>query len=130
MNFVAIKMLTDDRAKYLGMVFHRAIDRVLATLASLGAGALVLIVAGLGVFVAFKLWRRRRFFKELRMARVSAEELRRLMDKGTESAVLDVRTPVGCARDPRRPGARRRQPRRSAQRAAARSGNHPLLYMT
>ena len=44
MNLVAIKILTGDRAKYLGMVFHRAIDRVLATLASLGAGALVLIV--------------------------------------------------------------------------------------
>ena len=52
MNFVAIKMLPDDRAKYLGRVFHRAIDRVLATLAALGAGALALIVAGLGVFVA------------------------------------------------------------------------------
>ena len=37
MNLVAIKILTGDRAKYLGMVFHRAIDRVLATLASLGA---------------------------------------------------------------------------------------------
>ena len=62
MNLVAIKILTGDRAKYLGMVFHRAIDRVLATLASLGAGALVL----------------RRFFKEFRLARVSVEELRRL----------------------------------------------------
>jgi ABC-type spermidine/putrescine transport system permease subunit II len=65
-------MLTGDRAKYLGMVFHRTIDRVLATLASLCAGALVLIVTGLGVFVAFKLWRRRRFFKELGRARISS----------------------------------------------------------
>jgi len=65
-------MLTGDRAKYLGMVFHRAIDRVLVTLASLCAGALVLIVTGLGVFVAFKLWRRSRFFKELGRARISS----------------------------------------------------------
>ncbi len=46
----------------------------------LAPGALILIVAGLGVFVAFKLWRRRRFFKELGRARISVEELRRLMD--------------------------------------------------
>jgi hypothetical protein len=65
-------MLTGDRAKYLGMVFHRAIDRVLVTLASLCAGALVLIVSGLGVFVAFKLWRRRHFLKELGRARISS----------------------------------------------------------
>ena len=65
-------MLTGDRAKYLGMVFHRAIDRVLVTLASLCAGALVLIVTGLGVFVAFKLRRRRRFLKELGRARISS----------------------------------------------------------
>jgi len=54
------------------MVFHRAIDRVLATLASLCGGALVLIVSGFGVFVAFKFWRRRRFFKELGRARISS----------------------------------------------------------
>jgi membrane protein DedA with SNARE-associated domain len=85
-----------------GMVFHRAIDRVLATLASFGAGALVLLAAGLVVFVAGKLWQRRRFFKVLRMARISVEELRRLMDDGRSPLVLDVRTTVGRARDPRR----------------------------
>jgi membrane protein DedA with SNARE-associated domain len=37
-----------------GMLFHRAIDRVVAALASSGGWALVLLVAGLVVFVAFK----------------------------------------------------------------------------
>jgi len=85
-----------------GMVFHRAIDRVLAALASFGGGALVLLAAGLVVFVAFKLWQRRRFFKVLRMARISVEELRRLMDEGKSPLVFDVRTSTGRARDPRR----------------------------
>src|SRR3954447_7401445 len=53
-----------------GMVFHRAVDRVIAALASLGSGALVLLGAGLAVFVALKWWQRRRFYRMLRMARI------------------------------------------------------------
>ena len=92
-----------------GMLFHRAIDPVLAALASSGGWALVLLVAGLAVFVAFKWWQRRRFYKFLRMARISVEELRRLMDDGKNPIVLDVRTrrSSSTARDPtrlRRPG--------------------------
>jgi membrane protein DedA with SNARE-associated domain len=85
-----------------GMLFHRAIDRVLAALASFGGWALVLLVAGLVVFVAFKWWQRRQFYKFLRMARISVEELRRLMDEGKSPVVLDVRTRAGRLRDPRR----------------------------
>jgi len=84
------------------MLFHRAIDRVLAALASFGGWALVLLVAGLVVFVAFKWWQRRRFYKFLRMARISVEELFRLMDDGKNPIVLDVRTRAGHIRDPRR----------------------------
>ena len=85
-----------------GMVFHRAIDRALAFLASIGGAAFVLLGAGLIVFIAFKWWQRRRFYKVLRMARISVEELRRLMDEGQSPIVLDVRTVKGRALDPRR----------------------------
>jgi membrane protein DedA with SNARE-associated domain len=89
-----------------GMAFHRAIDRVLAALASFGSGALVLVGAGLALFIAFKWWQRRRFYKVLRMARISVEDLRRLMDEGENPIVLDVRTDRGRSLDPRRiPGA-------------------------
>ena len=56
--------------------------------------------------MAAKWWQRRRFYKVLRMARISVEELRELIQKGERPVVLDVRTPGGFARDPRRlPGA-------------------------
>ena len=43
----------------------------------------------------------------LRMARISPEELRRLMDQGRDPIVLDVRTGAARLADPRRiPGAR------------------------
>ena len=89
-----------------GMAFHRAIDRALSLLASLGSGAFGVLAAGLVVFVAFKWWQRRRFYKVLRMARISVAELRRLIDDGEKPLVVDVRTAGARARDPRRiPGA-------------------------
>jgi membrane protein DedA with SNARE-associated domain len=90
-----------------GALFHEAIDRFLSLLASLGSGALVLLGGGLAVFVALKWWQRQRFYKVLRMARITAEDLRRLIDEGKSPIVVDVRTAGARARDPRRiPGAR------------------------
>ena len=85
-----------------GMVFHRAIDRALAFLASIGSTAFALLGAGLILFIAFKWWERRRFYKLLRMARISVEDLRRMMDEGQSPLVLDVRTVKGRSVDPRR----------------------------
>jgi membrane protein DedA with SNARE-associated domain len=90
----------------LGMLFHRAIDRALEKLASVGAFSLVLLAAALAVFIAVKSWRRRRFFEALRAARISAGDLRRLMDDGKSPIVLDVRSSSALKADPRRvPGA-------------------------
>lgn len=83
-----------------GMVFHGAIDRFLAALASFGGGAITLLGLGLAAFVAFKGWQRWRFLKALRMARISVDELRQAMDEGGSPLVLDVRTAAGRSGDP------------------------------
>ena len=83
-----------------GVVFHRAIDRVILALAAIGSRALVLLGLVLATFIALKWWQRRRFYKVLRMSRISVEELRRFMDEGRSPLVLDVRTATGRARDP------------------------------
>ena len=90
----------------VGMIFHRAIDRALELLASLGSGALVVLGAALAVFIAYKWWQRRRFYKLLRMARITAEDLCTLIDTGKSPIVVDVRTAAARLADPRRiPGA-------------------------
>jgi membrane protein DedA with SNARE-associated domain len=90
----------------VGMAFHRAIDRILDYLASIGSGALVLLGTALLMYIAVKWWQRRRFYRALRMARISVDELRELMDEGKSPVVLDVRGGSALARDPRRiPGA-------------------------
>jgi membrane protein DedA with SNARE-associated domain len=89
-----------------GMIFHGAIDRVLELLEDLGIWALGAIGGALGLFIALKGWQRRRFFRLLRMARLSPREVRRLIDEGQRPLILDVRTEAGRKLDPRRiPGA-------------------------
>jgi membrane protein DedA with SNARE-associated domain len=85
-----------------GMILHKAIDRALAYLASFGSAAFALLGLALVAFVAVKWWQRRRFYKVLRMARISVDDLRRLMDEGRSPVVLDVRTVRGRSLDPRR----------------------------
>lgn len=77
----------------LGAVFHRAVDRVLLQLEQLGQYAIPVLLALIAAFVAWKWLRRRHFLQQLRMARVSVDELHRLMEGDTPPLVLDVRSP-------------------------------------
>jgi membrane protein DedA with SNARE-associated domain/rhodanese-related sulfurtransferase len=76
----------------LGMLFHAQIERLVDRLQDLGAVALEAVCALLAVYVAFKWWERRRFYKMLRMARITAAELRHLMDSGKRPVIIDVRS--------------------------------------
>src|SRR6266513_1594828 len=76
----------------LGMLFHAQIERLVERLQGLGAVALEALGALLAVYVAFKWWERRRFYRMLRMARITVEELRHLMDSGKHPVIIDVRS--------------------------------------
>jgi membrane protein DedA with SNARE-associated domain/rhodanese-related sulfurtransferase len=89
-----------------GLIFYRQVDRVLAALAGLGGWAPVVGVILLTAFVGWKWLQRRRFYRTLRMARISVDELKRLIDVGASPVVFDVRTATARERDPQRiPGA-------------------------
>ena len=93
-------------ALLLGLAFHRAVDRVLDALASYGSGAFAILVGGLVLFVAWKWWQRHRFFRLLRMARITPEDLHDLIAKGQAPLIVDVRSPAARQADPRKiPGA-------------------------
>lgn len=89
-----------------GMAFHGTVDRVLAQLDSLGSWGLAVLVGALFVYVLGRWVRLKRFQRVLRIARISVEELWRLMNDGHHPIVLDVRTSFAHAVDPRTiPGA-------------------------
>jgi membrane protein DedA with SNARE-associated domain len=85
-----------------GVIFHTAIDSVLNTLASIGGWGLVIVGAALAIAVAYKWWQRYAFYKFLRMARITVDDLSRLMQEGKNPIVLDVRSATGRASNPRR----------------------------
>src|SRR5206468_2586452 len=74
----------------IGALFHRSIDRVLDVLSTMGLAALVFIAVLFGLFMALKYWERRRFYETLRMARITVDELRELINLGHEPVILDA----------------------------------------
>jgi membrane protein DedA with SNARE-associated domain/rhodanese-related sulfurtransferase len=85
-------LLWAGSAVSLGALFHGAVGRVLAFLHRLGIWAVVIALGGMALLVAMKWWERRRFYKLLRLARISVEELRRLIEGGQAPSIVDVRT--------------------------------------
>jgi membrane protein DedA with SNARE-associated domain/rhodanese-related sulfurtransferase len=77
-----------------GMLLHAEIGDLLLRLEEYGALAIEAVGVLLAAYIAFKWWERRRFYKMLRIARVSVNELRDLMDSGKDPIVVDVRSPV------------------------------------
>lgn len=90
----------------LGALLRTQIDRLLPLVEHYGAITLVIVVALVLLYVAFKWWERRRFYQTLRMARMSVEELYQRMNSGAAPLIVDVRSPSARKVGPKRiPGA-------------------------
>ena len=85
-----------------GRAFHRAIDRVLLALENLGWWAVVVVASVLMLIIVIKWAQRREFYKELRMARVSIDELRDMIERGDAPLIIDARSSSAREHDPRR----------------------------
>src|ERR1700674_163087 len=89
-----------------GILLGPHVERLLRRLDEIGSIAVVITIALLAAYIAFKWWERRRFFKMLRMARISVDALYRLIDAGAKPVIVDVRSQTARALEPRRiPGA-------------------------
>ena len=90
----------------IGVLFSQQIQLALDLLASMGLAAFaVLIVICVG-YLALRYWRRHVFLREVKMSRISVDELRELIQNGRDPVVIDVRSVVGRSIDLRRiPGA-------------------------
>jgi membrane protein DedA with SNARE-associated domain/rhodanese-related sulfurtransferase len=84
-------LLWSSLAVILGVAFRTAIDDVLTVLTDLGKWGLLLIVVALACYVFAKWWQRWRFMQQLRMDRISVDELRALIAEGRAPVILDVR---------------------------------------
>lgn len=76
----------------LGAIFHSALNDVIAQLEAYGSAGLIVVLALVAIFVAWKVWKRQAFLRAIRMARISAHDLHALFERGEAPLVLDVRT--------------------------------------
>lgn len=104
-RFVALStvaaMLWVGAGLLAGMLFKTQIELLLIRLDDIGSMAFGLAIILLGVYVAYKWWERTRFYKALRMARISVVELQRLIQNGSEPLIIDVRSSSARDLEPR-----------------------------
>jgi len=91
-------------AVLLGFLFHDAVAAVLAELERLGYYASALLLAVVLGYVLAKWWRRQRFIAQVRMARMSVQELAERMQSGSPPTIVDVRLAEQRARSGWIPG--------------------------
>jgi len=84
----------------LGYVFSGQIERVAEHLASLGGWLLVLLLGALAAYIAYKFVARQRFLRELRISRITVDELKDKLDSGEELVIIDLRHSMDFEADP------------------------------
>jgi len=89
----------------LGYLFRDAVNEVLDVLSAMGRYGLMVIVAAFVIYVTVKWVQRQRFIRQLKMDRVTVQELRDLVDAGTPATVIDVRSKLSQSVTGRIPGA-------------------------
>jgi membrane protein DedA with SNARE-associated domain/rhodanese-related sulfurtransferase len=85
-------LLWSGAAVLLGVVFHEAVNEVLETLETFGRYALPILAALIVAFLLGKWWNRRRFLRQIHMARIPVTELHRLMQGDVAPVILDTRS--------------------------------------
>lgn len=84
----------------VGAVFSRQLDQVLAALERLGTSALLLVVTLLALYFGYKFLQRHRLLNELRMARITVDELHQMVESGENVTILDLRSSAEVERNP------------------------------
>jgi membrane protein DedA with SNARE-associated domain len=84
----------------LGYLFANEIERVAGQALRLGGGLLAIVAAAFGGYIVWKFLKRRKFIRELRIARIQPEELKRKLDAGEDIVIVDLRHSMDFEADP------------------------------
>ncbi len=91
-----------------GYIFSGEIERIAEHAERLGGGLFVIVIGMLAGYVVYKYVARQNFLRDLRVARISVEELKQKLDSGEELAIVDLRHSLDFEADPETiPGAYR-----------------------
>jgi membrane protein DedA with SNARE-associated domain len=83
-----------------GYLFSEQLEQASAYAASMGNVLFLLVVGGPSIYIMRKYALRRRFLRQLLVARITPEELKQKLDSGEDVMILDVRHVLDFAADP------------------------------
>ena len=84
----------------LGFVFSSEIERLAERAEAAGGWALTVLVGAIAAYVAYKFFARRRFLRELRIARIGVDELKARIDAGESLVIVDLRHSLAVQAEP------------------------------
>ena len=83
-----------------GYLFSNQLEQVAAEAARLGSSLAVLVAGALALYIAYKYIHRQFLLRELRIARITPDELKFMLDAGHEPVIVDLRRPLDRQANP------------------------------
>jgi membrane protein DedA with SNARE-associated domain/rhodanese-related sulfurtransferase len=83
-----------------GYLFSNQLEKLAEHAARFGSLLIVLVLGALALYIAYKYVHRVRLLRELRIARITVDELKQMMDAGCEVMIVDLRKPIDLTADP------------------------------
>lgn len=83
-----------------GYIFSEQIEVIAEHAARLGGGLAVLVVAAIAAWILNKWMARQKFLRELRIGRITPEELKAKIDAGEDLVIVDLRHSMDFEADP------------------------------
>jgi membrane protein DedA with SNARE-associated domain/rhodanese-related sulfurtransferase len=84
----------------IGALFSNQLEQLALLSQQTGSWLLTIIGVGLVGFIGYKFFHRQKFLRDLRMAKITVDELKQRMDAGDPITVVDVRHPLALELDP------------------------------
>ena len=84
----------------VGVLFSHQLEQIIDAAAGLGGGALGVVVGLAALYIGYKYFQRHRLLSELRMARITVDELHQKLETGENPIILDLRSQAELERDP------------------------------
>jgi membrane protein DedA with SNARE-associated domain len=84
----------------LGYFFSKEIERIAENVKALGSWIVVLLIAALTAYILYKFVARQKFLRDLRISRISVDELKRKLDAGEPLSIVDLRHSLDFEADP------------------------------
>ncbi len=84
----------------LGYAFSDQLEKVAEMVLPLGTRLVALLVAAFGAYIGWKFYQRQKFIRDLRVLRLSPQDLKQKMDAGETVYIVDLRGEVDVEVDP------------------------------